>query len=207
MPKIYPEYWDKACSLLSLKDPILKKIINNYQGEKLYSHGQVFHSLGNAIVGQQISTNAAKTIWQRLLDLQNKGSFLKTKTILQAKDKDLRFTGLSKQKIEYLKNTAEYLERNKTTYKYYSKKSIEEIKNELIEIKGIGPWTIDMFLIFCILAPDLFPSKDLGLIKAIKRHYGKDKDLENFSQIIWRPYRTVATWYLWRSLDSDLVQY
>lgn len=209
--KSYPHYWQEACDYLCKRDKVLAKIIRNYPGETLHSQGNAFATLANAIVGQQISAKAAEAIWKRFRELlAGKISYQK---FLELETKELRAVGLSKQKIDYLTNIAKYFYKNKINRGYFTKHPSEKIHTELLAIKGIGKWTLEMFQIFYLLDPDVFPVNDLGLHKAIRNHYStKTKTFTDKESILklakqWEPYRTVATWYLWRTFDTDPVAY
>lgn len=208
--KTYPHYWQEASDYLCEHDKVLARIIRNYPGEILYSQGNAFATLANAIVGQQISAKAAEAIWKRFRGLfPSKISYQK---FLEIETKELRAIGLSKQKIEYLTNIAKYFCDNKISSKYFTKHP-DRISSELLAIKGIGRWTLEMFQIFYLLDPDVFPVNDLGLHKAIRNHYStKSKTFADKESILrlskqWEPYRTVATWYLWRTFDTEPVAY
>ncbi len=205
-----PSYWEKGCDYLSSKDKVMEKIIKTYPREILTSQGMPFKVLCNAIIGQQISVAAADSIKKRFFALMPENN-PQAKKVLEQSEESLKATGLSRQKIQYLKNIAEYFLVNKITNKYFEEKDKDEIYCELIAIKGIGKWTLEMFQIFYMLDPDVFPIGDIGLIKAIYKHYpraqNKSKDeLIKYSKK-WQPYRTIATWYLWRTVDPEPVQY
>lgn len=201
-----PEYWEEAKKVLSKKDRILAALIRQYEGESLASRGSAFFSLARAIVGQQISVKAADSVWKKLES--GIGSIL-PETITRAGDEQLRSYGLSKQKVLYLKELSAFFTHNRD-YDWHSKND-EEVIAALISVKGIGKWSAEMFLIFHLLRPDVFPIADIGLQKAIERHYNNGRKmatgrLKKLSGT-WAPYRTVATWYLWRSLDPVPVEY
>lgn len=205
-----PDYWKKATKELSAKDKTLALIISSYKGESLKSQAKPFYTLAKTIIGQQISVKAADAIWQRFAKLFPKKN-ISYKNFLKINTKDLKAAGLSKQKIEYLGNIAHYFKENKIDTKYFQKTPKEKIHQELLAIKGIGKWSLEMFQIFYLLEPDVFPIADLGLIKAIKQNYKKAKldskeDILKFSKR-WTPYRTVVTWYLWRTFDEEPVHY
>lgn len=192
----------------------MAKIIASYKGESLQSQRNAFQTFAKAIVGQQISVKAADAIWARFAKLFGRRK-INYSNFLKLSHEDLRACGFSKQKIQYLSNIANYFKENKVTKKYFDKKPSEELAQELLAIKGVGQWTLEMFQIFYLLEPDIFPVNDLGLIKAIKNHYCHPEDPEQregdvrISQVStsWQPYRTVATWYLWRTFDEEPVAY
>ncbi|MDJ0898172.1 MAG: DNA-3-methyladenine glycosylase [Xenococcus sp. MO_188.B8] len=203
-----PAYWQKATDYLATKDQIIASIIASYPNEVMTNNQNPFSTLVKAIVGQQISIKAAATICQRLEALI--GNFA-TEHYLLAKEDDLRQCGLSRPKIRYITNVANALESGKLTPATWSSMGDDEITKQLMSISGIGTWTAQMFLIFHLHRADILPLGDIGLINAIKLHYGSGQDLSK-SEIkqlaqVWQPYRTVATWYLWRSLDPIPVQY
>ncbi len=203
-----PKYWSKGKTYLSNKDKVLKKIITNYNKEYLELSNNLFHSLINSIIGQQISVLAAKSIKIKLFSLKKN---LTPKTLIKINDKSFRQCGLSRQKILYIKNISFFFIKNNNFIKNIDKFSNDEIRNKLIEIKGIGNWTIDMFLIFSIGASNIFPDGDLGFLKAISKNYKKDMPIDNIYlnklKKRWTPYSSMATWYLWRSLDPIPVNY
>jgi len=197
-----PAYWNKACEYLSEKDNILSEIISEYDGELLESKSDALHSLARAIVGQQISVKASQAIWNRLEVLL--GRFT-ADNILSADEDNLREAGLSRPKIKYIRSIAEHFHDGSVNPEQFPNLKDEDLIITLCKIKGIGRWTAEMFLIFHEQRPDIFPIDDLGIRKAIKLHYNS----EEYSLISeqWKPYRTVASWYLWRSLDPEVVTY
>mgnify|MGYP005844590589 CR=1 FL=1 len=203
-----PIYWQQAITYLDSQDRIMSRLIQNYPGENLQNHHNAFYTLARAIVGQQISVKSADAIWSRFAALLPS---ISAKAYLQLTESQLRACGLSRQKIAYLFNIAIALEEKLLTPKKWDNLSEEEITKELTKIKGIGIWTAEMFLIFHLNRKDILPLGDIGLINAIQLHYSEQEklSLEEIKQIshTWRPYRTVATWYLWRSLDPVVVQY
>ena len=212
MTKQKPKYWQEACLFLSRKDKTMAKLIKKYPDASLTSYAKPFKTLANAIVGQQISVAAAEATWQRLLNLLKNKAF-NAKNFLTLSEAQLKEIGLSKQKIQYLKNISTHFINNKINNKYFQNKSSTQIAEELLAIKGIGKWTLEMFQIFYLNEADIFPLGDIGLIKAIENNYPIKKEtkdyknyLENFSKQ-WQPYRTVATWYLWRTIDAEPVHY
>ncbi|MBT4951802.1 MAG: DNA-3-methyladenine glycosylase 2 family protein [Pelagibacteraceae bacterium] len=203
-----PKYWNKGVIHLSNNDKVLKKIIDKFNNQFLKLNNNSFHALINSIIGQQISVSAANSMKTKLFSLKKNITPL---TIKNIKKTDLRKCGLSKQKILYINNIAIFFLENKKFIKEISKKDDLSIREKLIEIKGIGNWTVDMFLLFTHGSSDIFPSGDLGFIKAISKHYKKDLPLsDKFLKKLqrkWSPYSSIATWYLWRSLDPIPVSY
>ena len=203
-----PKYWNKGKIYLSNKDKVLKKIIDQFSNQSLQLNNNRFHALINSIIGQQISVSAANSIKKKLFILKKN---ITPRTIKNIKKNDLRNCGLSKQKILYINNIADFFLLNKEFINKLNKVNDLEIREKLIEIKGIGNWTIDMFLIFTIGSSNIFPSGDLGFVKAISKHYNKDLPIsEKFLSKLfkrWSPYSSIATWYLWRSLDPIPVSH
>ena len=203
-----PKYWNKGKIHLSNKDKVLKKIIDQFSNQSLQLNDNSFHALINSIIGQQISVSAANSIKKKLFVLKKN---ITPRTIKNIKKNDLRKCGLSKQKILYINNIADFFLLNKEFINKLDKVNDLEIREKLIQIKGIGNWTVDMFLIFTLGSSNIFPSGDLGFVKAISKHYKKDLPIsEKFLSKLfkrWSPYSSIATWYLWRSLDPIPVSY
>ena len=203
-----PKYWNKGKTYLSNKDRVLKRIIDQYPSQSLKLNENSFHALINSIIGQQISVAAANSMKNKLFSLKKN---ITPKTIKNIKKNDLTKCGLSKQKILYINNIADFFLENKNFTNEIHKLEDQYIREKLIEIKGIGNWTVDMFLIFTHGSSNIFPTGDLGFIKAVSKHYKKDLPLDDkyLSRLLkrWSPYSSIATWYLWRSLDSILVSY
>ena len=203
-----PKYWNKGVIYLSNKDKVLKKIIDQFPNQSLHLNDNIFHALINSIIGQQISVSAANSMKKKLFSLKRD---ITPRTIKNIKKTDLKKCGLSKQKILYINNISDFfLENKKFTNEIY-KLEDQYIREKLIEIKGIGNWTVDMFLIFTHGSSNIFPTGDLGFIKAISKHYKKNLPLDDkfLSRLLmkWSPYSSIATWYLWRSLDPIPVNY
>ena len=203
-----PKYWNKGIIYLSNKDKVLKKIIDQFPKQSLILNDNSFHALINSIIGQQISVSAANSMKKKLFALKKN---ITPRTIKNIKKIDLKKCGLSKQKIQYINNIADFFEENKKFINEIDKLEDQYIREKLIEIKGIGNWTVDMFLIFTHGSSNIFPTGDLGFMKAISKHYKKDLPLDdNFLSTLlkrWIPYSSIATWYLWRSLDPIPVSY
>ena len=203
-----PKYWNKGKIHLSNKDKVLKKIIDQFSNQSLQLNDNSFHALINSIIGQQISVSAANSMKKKLFVLKRN---ITPRTIKNIKKNDLKKCGLSKQKILYINNIADFFLLNKEFINKLNKANDLEIREKLIEIKGIGNWTVDMFLIFTHGSSNIFPSGDLGFVKAISKHYKKDLPISEkyLSKLFkrWSPYSSIATWYLWRSLDPIPVSY
>lgn len=202
-----PHYWSDAIHHLSTRDTVIAKIISAYAHEALTSRSDAFYTLCRSIVGQQISVKAADSIWKKL---ETGVQDLTYETVWKADEAQLRAYGLSGSKIKYMKFLAEYFSHTGHK-KDWKTLSVEEVSAELLAIKGIGKWTVQMFLIFHQLHPDQLPLGDIGLMKAIEKSYNEGKPLSTTRLGLitkkWAPYRTVATWYLWRSLDPVPVKY
>tara|TARA_B100001123_G_C14968387_1_gene890612 strand:+ start:106 stop:723 length:618 start_codon:yes stop_codon:yes gene_type:complete len=202
------KFWNKAKIYLSKKDKVLKLIINNYPNEELLINNNYFHTLLKSIIGQQISVSAANSIQKKFFSIKKK---IDPKNVIKINNVTLKNIGLSKQKILYIKNISYFFIHNKNFIKNIKNYDEHEIRNHLIEVKGIGPWTVDMFLIFGLGKSNIFPKGDLGFLKAISISYKKklpieEKELNKLFKN-WSPYNTVATWYLWRSLDPIPISY
>jgi len=203
-----PNYWQQACSELTLADPVMAAIVARYAGSTLVSRGDPFSTLARSIVGQQISVKAADSVWARFV------SALPAVTpagVLAISPEALRASGLSARKVEYVVDLARHFSDGQIHTVRWAQMSDQDIIDELTAVRGIGVWTAEMFLIFNQLRPDIFPLDDIGLQKAVAWHYcqGQRPDRRALSKIgeAWRPWRSVATWYLWRSLDPVPVEY
>ena len=203
-----PKYWNKGKIYLSNKDKVLKKLIQTYRNEYLNLNSNYFHSLINSIIGQQISVSAADSMKTKFFKLKRN---ITPQTVSKLRTKDLRKCGLSRQKILYIRNISKFFLQNKKFIKNINKSSEEEIYNNLIEIKGVGNWTIHMFLMFSYGSSNIFPTGDLGFLKAISKLYKVQLPIsERKLKLLykkWSPYSSQATWYLWRSLDPIPVNY
>lgn len=203
-----PDYWGLACRSLSRSDPVMNRLINTFPGSVLTSRGQPFVTLVRSIVGQQISVRAADAVWQRLnvavADLSPAG-------ILAADETALRAAGLSMRKVEYVRHLAERFDQGHILPERWQVMDDAAIITELVMTRGIGVWTAEMLLIFNLRRADVFPLDDIGLQKAVALHYcagvrpGK-AELRAIGER-WSPWRSVATWFLWRSLDPVPVEY
>ncbi len=203
-----PKYWNKGKIHLSNKDKVLKKLIQTYRNEYLNLNSNYFHSLINSIIGQQISVSAADSMKTKFFKLKRN---ITPQTVSKLRTTDLRKCGLSRQKILYIRNISNFFLQNKKFIKNINKSSEEEIYNNLIEIKGVGNWTIHMFLMFSYGSSNIFPIGDLGFLKAIAKLYKVQLPIsERKLKLLykkWSPYSSQATWYLWRSLDPIPVNY
>ena len=169
-----------------------------------------FQSLLRSIVFQQLSGKAAQTIYERFVNLIPKTSNLNPNEVLKLDEDEIRKAGLSFRKIDYVRNLADYFENNSFQKKDVERMTDKEISKELLQIKGIGQWTVDMFLMFTLNRADILPYTDLGIQKGIMKilnmkNLPSKKEMENCSRK-WRPYRTLACWYLWRMVDDKFAQ-
>jgi len=205
---VKPNYWDRAKRVLSKKDPVMGAIIRAHPKVFMMPRGEPFFTLARAIVGQQISVKAAQAVWDRLVSCC---STIEPKTILAKERPVLRACGLSDRKTEYIADLAQHFADGKIHVHRWPGMDDEAIIAELVEVRGIGRWTAEMFLMFNLLRPDVFPLDDLGLQKGICHAYFKKRkvSLRTMKKLgeTWRPWRSVATWYLWRSLDPVPVEY
>ncbi len=204
-----PPYWRRACDELGSRDGVLRRLIAAHQGDVLRGSGDAFRTLANAIVGQQISVAAAAGIWRRLLCAYPN---LSPAALADANHDELRAAGLSARKAEYLQSIAAAFLDGRTGESVWSSLDDEELRRHLTTFRGIGPWTADMVLIFHARRPDVLPLGDLGLVNAAARLYGWDGDPSRADRLRehaerWRPWRTVATWFIWRDLDAEPVIY
>ncbi len=213
---ITPPYWDEACKHLSRRDRVMRKLIADHGSARLYSRGDAFTTLARSIVGQQISVKAAQAVWERLLTLfgqlpPDQRAPLPVAEVLAQPVQTLREVGLSARKVEYLLDLARHFADGQVHVAQWRDMDDEAIIEELIDIRGIGRWTAEMFLIFHLMRPNVLPLDDLGLIKGISQSYfsGEPVSRAEARDIAeaWAPYRTVGTWYLWRSLDPLPVEY
>ena len=197
--------WDNAVTDLSKNDSIIAKIIANYPKERMEMKNDTLHTLVRSVVGQQISVRAADAIWNRLDEACNNS--ITEDNLLQLSIEDMRKTGLSNTKSNYIINIV----KANLTGLNWEDMNDDEVSNELCKIKGIGPWTADMFLIFRLGRTNILPLGDIGLVNAINLHYNnKEKlskeELMKFKKK-WSPWCSIATWYMWRSLDPVPVEY
>jgi len=214
MPKTKPPYWDDAARLLAERDPVLRTLIAAYPGLHLTRRGDPFTTLARAIVGQQISVKAAQTIWERLVTLcavAATPTLLDARRVQRRRIATLRACGLSERKAEYIRDLARHFVSARLDPATWPALDDEALIAALVDVKGIGRWTAEMFLMFHELRADVLPVDDIGLQKAVARHYfdGERRSLDELRALgeTWRPYRSVATWYLWRSLDPIPVEY
>jgi len=205
---VTPYYWEEACKHLVKKDRVMKRLIPQFGDACLQSRGDPFVTLARSIVGQQISVKAAQSVWDRFAVLPRK---LTPANVLKLKVDDMRAAGLSARKVEYLVDLALNFDSGNLHFKKWSEMDDEAIIAELVAIRGIGRWTAEMFLIFHLLRPNVLPLDDVGLINGISKNYFSGESVSRSEarevSAAWAPYRSVATWYIWRSLDPLPVDY
>jgi len=205
--ELKPSYWDRARRALARRDPVMAGIIRRHPRVHLMPRGEPFHTLARAIVGQQISVKAAQSVWNRFAVLV---PVLDPKEVLKVKRSDLRACGLSERKAEYISDLAVRFAEGAVHVHRWPGMNDEEVIADLVQVRGIGRWTAEMFLMFNLLRPDVFPLDDLGLRRAVRLAYFKrDVSVKTVARLgaTWSPWRSVATWYLWRSLDPLPVEY
>ena len=207
-----PDLWDEACKHLSKRDRVMKKLIPRFGEGRLESRGDAFTTLARSIVGQQISVKAAQAVWDRFVALTaGPAHRLLPGSVLELDAPKIRAAGLSARKVEYLCDLAQHFESGSVHVGQWREMDDEAIIDELVAIRGIGRWTAEMFLIFHLLRPNVLPLDDLGLIKGISVNYfsGEPVSRAEAREVgdAWAPYRSIATWYIWRSLDPVPVAY
>ncbi|QWD82797.1 DNA-3-methyladenine glycosylase 2 family protein [Polynucleobacter sp. MWH-P3-07-1] len=206
---VAPHYWEQACTELMKNDRIMRKLIPKFGSGFLMTRGDPFVTLARSIVGQQISVSAAQAVWDRVVLASKKK--VNPKNILALTVEELRAAGLSGRKVEYIQDLAEHFISGRLHANQWQEMDDESVIKELSEIRGIGRWTAEMFLIFNLTRPNILPLDDIGLIKAISLSYfsGEPVSRHEAREVAanWAPWRTVATWYLWRSIDPIPVEY
>jgi DNA-3-methyladenine glycosylase II len=207
-PGLMPAYWLRARTELAAADDRLGAIIQGWGSAHLVSRGDAFVTLARSIVGQQISVKAAQAVWQRFER--------ECRTVVPARVARMRLAtltraGLSTRKAEYVRDLAAHFVSGEVDPLHWPALDDEAVIAQLVQVRGIGRWTAEMFLIFNLLRPNVFPLDDLGLLKAISIHYNEGRSVSRAEAteigVRWQPWRTVATWYLWRSLDPVPVEY
>jgi DNA-3-methyladenine glycosylase II len=203
-----PDYWMKASLALSDADPLMAELIERHAGASLSSRGDPFATLARSIVGQQISVKAADAVWGRFVA---QIVILTPDHLLRLGPAGLAGCGLSQRKIEYLGDLAAHFVDGRLDPAAWATLDDESLIIELCKVRGIGRWTAEMFLIFNLMRPDVFPLDDVGLQRAVFDRYfaGQKQTRQALAQFgeRWRPWRSVATWHLWRSLDPVPVAY
>ena len=205
---VQPGYWEEACKHLSRKDRVMKRLIAQSDGACLQTRGDAFTTLARSIVGQQISVKSAQAVWDRFVLLPRK---LTPANVLKLKVDDMRKAGLSVRKVEYLVDLALQFDSGAIDVDAWQSMEDETIIAELVGIRGIGRWTAEMFLIFHLMRPNVLPLDDVGLISGISHNYFSGEVVSRSDArdvaVAWTPYCSVATWYIWRSLDPLPVAY
>ncbi len=204
-----PDYWESALAHLMKRDRIMKKLIPKHPDIWLTTRGNPFITLARSIVGQQISVKAAESVWQRFL--LECGKRPTPSSVQKAGLDNLRAAGLSARKAEYILDLSTHFSEKRVHPQKWANMEDEDVIAELTSIRGIGRWTAEMFLIFNLQRPDVLPLDDVGLLNAISLHYFSGEPVSRFEarevSAAWHPWRTFATWYLWRSLDPIPVEY
>ena len=197
-----PDYWPDACRDLSKRCKLMRRLIKQYPAANLRSRGSAFSTLARAIVGQQISVKAAQSVWNRVVGAADS---ITPPAILVMEVDAMRACGLSGSKVVYLKDLARHFDERLVGPRRWPRMTNDEIIDDLVRIKGIGRWSAEMFLIFYLMRENVFPVDDIGLVRAIERHFHDSERLSKAElqayQQRWAPWNTVATWYLWRSLE------
>ena len=204
-----PEYWQQASAALAQSDPAMAALVRTWQGVgQLSSRGDPFNTLARSIVGQQISVKAAQAVWLRF---EKAAGTVAPERVSRMRLTTLTGAGLSSRKAEYVRDLACHFVSGTVDPTHWPQLDDEAIIEELVQVRGIGRWTAEMFLMFNLLRPDVFPLDDLGLLKAIAMQYNGGQPISRAEAAghgqRWQPWRTVATWYLWRSLDPLPVEY
>ncbi len=198
-----PAYWSEAVTALSERDPLLGSLIRQHQSSRLRARGGAFVTLARSIIGQQLSVKAAQSIWQRLSEAVGN---IEPESIVASDITQLRCHGLSTNKAAYLIELAERFVNGSLGPASWQNCDDEEVISQLTAVRGIGRWTAEMFLIFCLLRPNVLPLDDAGLQRALRLHYNDGKPLSKLKMRritrAWQPWCTVATWFMWRSLDA-----
>ncbi len=220
-----PGHWEEACKHLAKRDRVLRKLIPALGDCRLQSRGDAFTTLARSIVGQQISVKAAQSVWRRFTELISNDAqseptdealanatapiVVVPDAVLALSPQTMRSAGLSGRKVEYLSDLALHFQSGKVHVPQWQGMADEAIIEELMAIRGIGRWTAEMFLIFHLMRPNVMPLDDVGLIKGISVNYfsGEPVSRAEAREVgdAWAPFRSVATWYLWRSLDPAPV--
>jgi DNA-3-methyladenine glycosylase II len=208
MTALVPPYWAAACDHLMQRDRVMNKLIPQFPDVCLQSRGDPFTTLARSVIGQQISVKAAQAVWDRFAALMPK---MEPAQLLRLKVDDMRTAGLSARKVEYLVDLALHFDNGILQPDQWQGMDDEAIIKQLVAIRGIGRWTAEMFLIFYLMRPNVLPLDDVGLIRGISQSYFSGDPVSRSDArevaLAWAPYRTVATWYIWRSLDPVPVNY
>ncbi len=205
---VRPRYWDEAKAHLAKRDRVLRRIIRAHPDANLRTRGDAFRTLARSIVGQQISVKAAQAVWDRFEALAVE---MVPARVLALDEEAMRAAGLSRMKLAYLKDLAARFHDGALKPRRWARMDDEAIVADLVQVRGIGRWSVEMFLIFHLMRPNVLPVGDIGLQRAMERYYNGGDELtrEGMRAIAgpWQPWCSVATWYLWRSLDPVPVEY
>ena len=203
-----PDYWKQATRELSARDDVIRKLVVRSKGLTLRSRGDAFNTLARSIVGQQISVKAAQSVWDRLIATV---PAMHPAAVHAHDPVSLRACGLSRSKVVYLHDLALHFVEGRLDTARWDRMSDDELIAELTQVRGIGRWTAEMFLIFYMMRPDVLPLADIGVQRAMNLHYNNGKPLSGRKLDAiskrWQPWRSVATWYMWRSLEPVPVEY
>jgi len=204
-----PKYWNSAVKYLSKKDPVMKKLISQYRDKTLTTRRDIFYSLCKSIIGQQISIQAANSVFEKFEKACN--GKINPKKINKLKPSKLKRCGLSRQKVKGIKELAIKFENKSFDPKKIKFMTDEEAIIYLSSLRQIGRWSAEMILLFTLNRPDIWPVQDIGLLRSISNNYKKEYlPPKRFIEILrkkFTPYCSVATWYLWRSIDDEPIQY
>ena len=204
-----PDYWQAACEALALQSPVWAELVAQHSDRALRSRGAPYETMLRSLVGQQISVKAADAVWARVVEALN--GQINSSVLLALSDDTLKATGLSRQKIAYARALSEFEQQGRLELTLLDGMDDEACTRHLCEIKGVGRWTAQMFLMFCLRRPDVWPVDDIGVQRGISRQFFEGepigpKEALQFGEKL-KPWRTVAAWYLWRSLDPAVVDY
>ena len=204
-----PRYWQKAVNHLQSNDPVLSRLISKHKSKAyLVSKNSIFITLTKIIIGQQISIQVANSIESKIKKLLGN---INPKRILATPDQHMRNCGLSFKKVTYIKGVAEIIKSEPDFFSNLETLDDRDAIKELVKLYGIGLWSAEMFLIFHFNRPNILPLGDIGLINSYCKNYKIKRDVFikkiSITRKLWEPYCTVATWYLWRDIDEDVVQY
>ncbi|MBU0541606.1 MAG: DNA-3-methyladenine glycosylase 2 family protein [Gammaproteobacteria bacterium] len=204
-----PDYWQVACEALASQSPVWAELVARHSDRALRSRGAPYETMLRSLVGQQISVKAADAVWARVVEALN--GQINSSVLLALSDDTLKATGLSRQKIEYARALSEFEQLGRLELTLLDGMDDEACTRHLCEIKGVGRWTAQMFLMFCLRRPDVWPVDDIGVQRGISRQFFEGepigpKEALQFGEKL-KPWRTVAAWYLWRSLDPAVVDY
>ena len=204
----FPDYWADACRQLARRDRVMKRLIPLHAHTGLQSRGDAFSTLARSIIGQQISVKAAQSVWNRF---EATCVEMLPQRVLALPTEQLRAAGLSARKADYLHDLALHFAEDRLPPAAWQEMDDEAIISELVQIRGIGRWTAEMFLMFYLLRPNVLPLDDAGLVKGISQNYfsGEPVSRSDMREVAeaWKPWCSVATWFIWRSLEPVPVAY